>query len=102
MTRREKIEERLKSSPDDVFLNYTYAMELTKLGAADDAWKVFQRVRQLDPEYVSAYFQEGQLLAGEGKTAEARSVLQAGIQVARSLGDSHALGEMTDFLDGLE
>ncbi|HWL07470.1 MAG TPA: hypothetical protein VNQ76_03630 [Planctomicrobium sp.] len=101
MTRREKIEERLQIEPDDVFLNYSYAMELTKLGEEAAARSAFRRVRELDADYVSGYFQEGQFLAGLGDVDEARSILQAGIAVARRIGDTHALGEMTDFLDNL-
>ncbi|SFJ54235.1 tetratricopeptide repeat protein [Planctomicrobium piriforme] len=101
MTRKEKIEERLRADPDDVFLNYTYAMELAKLEDLPAAQTAFARTRALDANYVSAYFQEGQLLAGQGEVAAAREILQAGIVVAKKIGDSHALGEMTDFLDNL-
>lgn len=101
MTRREKIEERLQEDPDDVFLNYSYAMELAKTSEVDTARKFFQKVRLLDPQYVAAYFQEGQMLANEGDAAAAREVLSAGIAVARQTGDDHALAEMTDFLDSL-
>lgn len=101
MNRREKIEERLRSDPDDIFLNYTYAMELSKEEDLTAARNAFARVRQLDPDYVSAYFQEGQLLGGHGETEAAREILQSGILVARRLGDSHALGEMTEYLESL-
>jgi len=101
MTRKEKIEERLKADPNDIFLNYSYAMELAKLEERDPALAAFRRVRELDPNYVSAYFQEGQFLAGIEAVEEAKSILQAGIAVAVKIGDSHARGEMTDFLDGL-
>jgi len=101
MTRREKIEERLKVDPDDTFLNYSYAMELSKEGETDLARNAFQKVRDLDPNYVSAYFQEGQMLAAQEEPAAAREILLAGIDVARRIGDSHALGEMTEFLNQL-
>lgn len=101
MNRKEKIEERLRSDPDDVFLNYSYAMELSKEGDVAAASQAFKRVRELDPRYVPAYFQEGQMLASEGEVDSAREILQQGIAVARQVGDSHALGEMTEFLETL-
>ena len=101
MNRREKIEERLRSDPDDVFLNYSYAMELSREDVPA-AQAVFEKVRTLDPNYVPAYFQEGQMLAQAGQTDAARDVIRSGIGIARATGDSHALGEMTEFLDSLE
>jgi len=101
MTRREKIEELLKADPDDVFLNYSYAMELAKLNEIDTARQVFQKVRDLDSNYVSAYFQEGQMLAAQAELEAARKILQSGIEVARNIGDDHAQGEMSEFLQSL-
>lgn len=101
MTRLEKIEERLRADPEDVFLNYSYAMELAKNHQLDLARRAFQQVRLLDANYVPAYFQEGQMLAAAGLVSEAQQVLRQGIGIARRSGDSHALGEMTDFLDSL-
>ncbi|WP_437227641.1 hypothetical protein SH661x_000479 [Planctomicrobium sp. SH661] len=101
MTRREKIEERLRADPDDVFLNYSYAMELSKSPELEEARRAFQKVRSLDPNYVSAYFQEGQMLSNHGEVEAAKEVLRSGIEVARRIGDSHALGEMSEFLEQL-
>ncbi len=101
MTRREKIEARLQEDPNDVFLHYSYAMELTKEGDEAAARASFQRVRELDPNYVAGYFQEGQFLSGIGDVDGAKEILQAGIAVARSVGDQHAVGEMTAFLDDI-
>ena len=54
-----------------------------------------------EPDYVPAWFQQGQLLAQEGQTDEAAAVLRQGIEAARRTGDEHALAEMTGFLDTL-
>jgi hypothetical protein len=51
-----------------------------------------------DPEYVAAYFQQGQILAALERHDVARSILQEGIAVARRTNDAHAAGEMTEFL----
>lgn len=101
MTRKEKIEARLQEDPNDVFLNYSYALELAKLGEETAAKAAFARVREIDLNYVAGYFQEGQFLAGLGETEAARAILTSGIAIAKKVGDSHAQGEMTDFLDNL-
>lgn len=101
MSRREQIQEMLKQSPDDLFLNYAYAMELAKEGDISAGRQAFARVRELNPDYVPAYFQEGQMLAAADDNDEARKILQQGMDVARRVNDSHALGEMSEFLDNL-
>ena len=101
MSRRAKIEAMLEETPEDLFLNYALAMELVKESDVPAARAAFSRVRTLNPDYVAAYFQEGQLLAQTDLLAESRTILQAGIDVAKRIGDDHALGEMSEFLESL-
>jgi Flp pilus assembly protein TadD len=101
MTRRQQIEGLLKDEPDDTFLNYALAKELVSEGNVASGIAAFDRVLSLNSEYVPAYFQKAQALAGEGDTEAARSVLAQGIEVAQRVGDAHAAGEMTAFLDTL-
>jgi tetratricopeptide (TPR) repeat protein len=98
MTRREKLEEMLKSSPDDPFLHYGLAMEHRTAGAMELALAELQKVLELDPDYVAAYFHRGQFLAEQGAVEPARQTLQRGIEVARRTGDEHAAQEMAGFL----
>jgi tetratricopeptide (TPR) repeat protein len=101
MPRREQIEELLKADPDDPFLKYALAKELASEGNLTAALAAFDRVIAEHPDYVAAYFQKGQTLAGEGDADAAREVLTRGIAVARRVGDAHAAGEMAAFLDTL-
>ena len=101
MSRREQLQELLKSDPDDVFLHYALAMECLSDGETIGGLKGLDRVIQRDPDYVAAYFQKGQALATEGETAAAKSALAQGIEVARKIGDSHAEAEMRAFLEAL-
>ncbi len=91
----------LQESPEDLFLNYAYAMELAKEDEIKQAQIAFAKVRELNPDYVPAYFQEAQMLTQEERIEEARSLLETGIEVARRTGDDHALGEMTEYLENL-
>ena len=101
MSRRRQIEEMLASDPDDVFLKYALANELAKEGDAGAAIAAYVRIIEEHPDYVPAYFQQGQFLAGEGDTAGARDVVLRGIAVASRTGDAHAAAEMAGFLDTL-
>lgn len=99
MSRREQIEEMLKSQPDDSFLNYALAKEHAAEGNVDAALSQYAVVIDKFPNEVAAYFQKGQLLHEEDRSDEARTVIEQGINVARQVGDSHALAEMQGFLE---
>ena len=97
-SRREKLLEMLESSPDDPFLYYGLAMEDRTTGDLPAALSGLQKVLELDPDYVAAYFHQGQLLSELGELDRAREILRAGIDVADRVSDQHALSEMTEFL----
>ena len=101
MSRREQLEEMLVAEPDDSFLHYALALELTK-GAERPAG--LQRLAEMNtrfPDHVPAYFRRGQLLAEDGDSAAARDVLMQGMLVARRTGDDHAAAEMQELLESL-
>ena len=101
MPRREQLEMMLESDPDDIFLNYALAMALLTEGDHRSGVERLQRVIELDPNYVAAYFQQGQALAREGQIDEARDIVTRGIETATRVGDTHAAGEMAGFLESL-
>ena len=101
MPRREQLEKMLESDQDDVFLNYALAMALLSDGDSRAGIERLQRVIELDPNYVPAYFQQGQALAREGQIDEARGIVSRGIETAKRVGDTHAETEMTGFLESL-
>ncbi len=101
MTRREKLQQMLQDSPNDTFLLYGMAMENASSEEWEAALSSFDRVLAVDPDYVAAYFQKGQILARLDRIDDARSVLTDGIDVGRKVGDDHAVGEMTEFLQSL-
>jgi hypothetical protein len=102
MSRREKIEAMLADDPGDTFLRYSLAMELDKEGDHDASLAKFIVLTRDDPPYVPAFFMAGQQLARLGRTDEACAIVRSGIDAARFQGDSHAAGEMSEFLSSLE
>jgi len=101
MTRREKIEAMLAEDPGDTFLRYSLAMELDKEGDHDASLARFAELARGLPPYVPAYFMAAQQLARLGRFEEARTNLREGIEAARTQGDAHAAGEMSEFLASL-
>jgi hypothetical protein len=101
MSRREKIEAMLADDPGDTFLRYSLAMELDKEGVHDASLAQFAELTRDDPPYVPAFFMAGQQLVRIGRIDEARTILRDGIAAARIQDDSHAAGEMTEFLASL-
>jgi hypothetical protein len=98
MSRREKIEAMLADEPGDTFLRYSLAMELDKEGQHDASLAKFAELTRDQTPYVPAFFMGAQEFARLGRIGEARSMLRDGIEAARAQGDTHAAGEMSEFL----
>jgi len=101
MSRREKIEAMLAEEPGDTFLRYSLAMELDKEGDHTASLEKFADLTRDQPPYVPAFFMASQQLARLGRMSEARGFLREGIEAARTQGDAHAAGEMSEFLASL-
>jgi thioredoxin-like negative regulator of GroEL len=100
-SRRSKIEAMLADDPTDETLRYMLAMELDKDGENDRSLEVFATLRAESPPYVPAFFMAAQQLARLNRNEDARTILRDGIEQARSQGNSHAAGEMSEFLQSL-
>lgn len=97
----EQLRQLLENEPDDVFLNFGLAMELTKAERYDEGLVQFGRVLELDPDYLAAYFQQGKALIRMGQPAAAKAELQKGVERAKAIGDRHAEAEMSQLLEAL-
>ncbi|MCA9247659.1 MAG: hypothetical protein KDA42_11100, partial [Planctomycetales bacterium] len=100
-TRREKIEALLADDPGDEFLRYSLALELDKEGEHDRSLAGLAELANCPAPYVPAFFMAAQQLVRLDRVSEARERLRAGIEAARLAGDSHAAGEMSEFLASL-
>ena len=100
-TRRERIETMLRDAPGDSFLRYSLALELDKAGEHESSLAHLSGLAGDDPPYVPAFFMAAQQLTRLGRVGHARDFLRRGIEQARTAGDSHAAGEMSEFLASL-
>jgi hypothetical protein len=101
MSRREKIEAMLVADPADQFLRYSLAMELDKEGEHELSLAQFAGLMQDAAPYVPAFFMAAQQLTRLSRINDARAALRDGIELARAAGNSHAAGEMSEFLASL-
>lgn len=100
-TRREKIEVMLADEPEDQFLRYALAMELEKAGEHERSLDYLRGLMKDATPHVPSFLMAGQHLMKQDRIDEAREVLREGIEHARQQGDTHAAGEMSEFLIGL-
>lgn len=98
LSRREQLEALLAEDPNDAFLRYGLALELEKEARHDESLDLLAGLTRDQPPYVPAFFMAAQQLAALERTAEARTYLRQGIEAARSQGNAHAAGEMSEFL----
>lgn len=95
------LEQHVAKGGADSFAYYGLGMEYRKEGRVDDAIATFTTLKEKDASYLPLYLMAGQTLIDAGRSAEAKTWLEAGIGMARSKGDSHALGELESALASL-
>lgn len=100
-TRRAKIEAMLRDDPGDIFLRYSLALEMESAGEADASLEILESLARESPAYVPAYHMAGRQLVALGRIDDARRALREGIDAARSQGNTHAAGEMSELLMSL-
>jgi hypothetical protein len=88
------LEKLTQSGSADSFAWYALALEYRKEGRTDDAVRAFSTLRERDAGYLPMYLMAGQMLNEADRSAEARTWLEQGIELARSRADSKALGEL--------
>ena len=76
-------------------------MEQEKIGQCDASESGLRALMADDPPYVPAFFMAAQHLAKLGRIVDARTILRDGIEQARSQGNDHAAGEMSECLTSL-
>jgi tetratricopeptide (TPR) repeat protein len=97
----EQLEALLNREPDDAFLNFGLAMQLSKEQRHEESLARFDHVIRLDPGYTAAYHQKGIALVGLHRIEDAREVLKTGVEAARRVGNAHAEAEMSELLSSI-
>src|SRR5215467_1342891 len=97
--RLQMLTEFLQQNTGDAFARYGLAMEYSKAGQTEEALAEFKQLQELHPDYTNGYYTAAQTLERNGRTAEARTMLERGIEAAKRTGNKHALSEMAGMLE---
>jgi tetratricopeptide (TPR) repeat protein len=98
-SRLQMLAQFLEKNPGDAFARYGLAMEYSKAGQTEQALAEFKKLLELHPDYTNGYFMAAQTLERNGRTSEAKQMLQNGMDAAKRTGNKHALSEMSGMLD---
>ena len=94
MSRIDQIQSFLAESPKDSFLIFALAKEYEKLGDLPSAERYYRSITVEEPSYVGVYYHLGKLLSNTGRLKEAYDIFTAGMTMAKSQNDQHALSEL--------
>lgn len=84
----------LKERPEDEFLLFAIAKEYEKLGNEEKAEKYYLNLQEMHPSYVGTYYHLGKLYERAEDFELAMKVYEKGMEVAKTVGDKHAFGEL--------
>lgn len=97
-----QLENMLQSNPKDSFLLFAIAKEQEKLKEENKALEYYHLLIQNDPEYVGTYYHLAKLYEKQEQFSQALEIYEKGTQIARALGDQHALAELSSAKMNLE
>ena len=100
-SRLDKLKAFLEANPSDCFVRYGLAQEYVKQSAFDDAIAEFQRILEVNPDYQAAYYHAGKTYEKLGRTEDARTIYQQGVETSKRTGDTHARSELEAALNEL-
>ena len=84
----------LKETPADSFVIFAIAKEYENIGNQNEAIQYYQKLYQLDPNYVGLYFHWGKLHEEINDSGKAIEIYSMGIEVASLQKDGHAEREL--------
>jgi tetratricopeptide (TPR) repeat protein len=100
--RLEMLEKLTSSGKADSFAWYALALEYKKEKHFEQALSTFQKLRELDADYVPMYLMTGQMLIELERGSDAAPWLEQGLQKARAKGDLKAASELEHALQDIE
>lgn len=92
--RLQKLLEFYRNNPKDSFLLFAIAKEYEKQQLQEKALEFYQKITAVDPNYVGVYYHLGKLYEQQEELSKAFSTYKTGMDVARTVGDQHALSEL--------
>jgi tetratricopeptide (TPR) repeat protein len=97
--RIEILKNLVAQNPGDSFARYGLAMACASAGDYAQAVENYQKLLEINPKYVAAYYHGGQSLEKLGRLDEARELYRRGIDISTQIGDLHTRSELEAVLD---
>lgn len=101
MTRLEQMLAFIEQDPKDSFSRYAVGLEYMSMKNYSLSVNHFEKLYELDPEYLPTYYQLGSVYAILEELVKAELIYKKGIVLAK-LGDLHTCSELELALDELE
>ena len=83
-----------QASPNDSFLCFALAKEYEKKEDLSLALEFYIKLTQNDPNYIGTYYHLGKLYERLDQAQKAFQTYKTGMEIAKKIGDQHALGEL--------
>lgn len=96
------LERLLELAPEDAFIYYGLAQEYFKLGQNDEAIAQYDKCLERDSNYIYAYYHKAKAQDAAGDLGGAKISLESGMKSAQAIDDSHAYGELCEYLADIE
>jgi tetratricopeptide (TPR) repeat protein len=100
-SRIEVLQQTLQSTPDNAFVRYALALELSRSAEPGRAWEHFAYLLDRQPDYGATYLQAGMYLIGRERKEEACEIFKKGIEINQRQGNLHAKSELEAALEEL-
>ncbi len=98
MDRLKHLLEFYEDDPDDAFTRFALAQEYLHRDQLEKALSFFEELVETDPDYVGTYYHLGKLYERLGRTDDAITTYEAGVDVAREHRAQKDLSELQDAL----
>lgn len=96
-----QLQEFLKDTPQDAFLNYALAIEYVGMENDSLAQPIFEKLITEQPEYSATYYHLGKLYERANRKDDAETIYKKGITVTMKNREQHALAELQNALTNL-
>lgn len=94
MNRLERLKEFYKQKPEDGFVLFALAKEYENMGNDAEALVFYQKTIEHAPNDIGTYYHLAKLYERTENPTKASEIYQQGIELAKKIGDRHALSEL--------
>jgi tetratricopeptide (TPR) repeat protein len=94
--RLDKLLKFYEASPEDAFIQFALAKEYEQLNEVEKAFEFYHKLVAENEKYVGSYYHFGKFQETQNDVAKAIEVYDKGIEIAKEVGDNHALAELME------